>query len=107
MIMITERRGLGKFFKGVYGSPKTKGEMAKKILLENNLKGSEVLFVGDATSDFYGAKENDIRFIGRVHDIYPNPFLNFGVKDTVRDIEQLEILLKKENLLPINTHANS
>ena len=100
MVMIAKQRGLTKFFKGIYGSPKTKGEMAKKILNEQRLKKDEVIFVGDAVNDYYGAEENGIRFVARLHDIYSNPFVDFDVKQTVRDFKDLELILKDENLIP-------
>ncbi len=98
MVQIAQRRGLGKFFKGIYGSPQTKGEIAKKILDDNRLKKNDVIFVGDAVNDYYGARENGIRFIGRIHDIYPNPFANanLDVKQTIRNFKDLESILKAD-----------
>ena len=100
MVMIAKSRRLEVFFKGVYGSPKTKSEMVRKILTENHFKNYDVIFVGDAVNDYYGAQDNGVRFIGRLHKIYPNPFVPFGLKDTIDDLNDLESLLKHEHLLP-------
>ena len=48
----------------------------KLILEENGYNPSEVIFIGDAMTDYDGAKEAGIQFIGRTHESYENPFLS-------------------------------
>ena len=53
-------------FKSIYGTPLTKTEIVRKILIENDYKKEDVIFVGDAIADQEGALNNDLKFIGRV-----------------------------------------
>ena len=71
---IVNQRELDKFFRGIYGSPRTKGEILQGILMENQLRPLEVVFIGDAMSDFRGAREAHVPFIGRVPSNQSNPF---------------------------------
>ena len=56
------------YFKGVFGAPKNKNVIVREILDAHCLKPDEVIFVGDAMSDYQAASENSIRFIARIHD---------------------------------------
>jgi len=42
--------------------------IAREILDVHFMKPDEVIFVGDAMSDYQAACENSIRFIARIHD---------------------------------------
>ena len=64
--IIMREKKLENKFKSIYGTPLTKTEIIKKILLENNYKKENVIFVGDAIADLKGALNNDLIFIGRV-----------------------------------------
>src|SRR3989304_469848 len=50
------------------GAPKKKNVIVREILDAHCLKPDEVIFVGDAMSDYHAASENSIRFIARIHD---------------------------------------
>ena len=54
-------RNLNKYFKGIYGSPRTKAECTSIILNENLNK--KAVFIGDAISDMRTAKLFNIDFI--------------------------------------------
>ncbi|WP_226677962.1 HAD family hydrolase [Mesobacillus jeotgali] len=54
-------RRLSKFFKGIFGSPKTKLECTNEILERN--PGKKAVFIGDALSDMKTAKEVGIDYI--------------------------------------------
>lgn len=71
---IVRARGLEGCFTGVYGTPATKGEIVRRIIAEQDVPPSEVLFVGDAMADLLGAREAGVPFVGRVADGQPNPF---------------------------------
>lgn len=58
---IFEKRGLNQYFKGIYGSPKTKSECTS-LILEKNLN-KKAVFIGDALSDMKTAKEYNLDFI--------------------------------------------
>ena len=65
---IIVQRGMVPYFKGVFGAPKKKNVIVREILDLHCLKPDEVIFVGDAMSDYQAASENSIRFIARIHD---------------------------------------
>lgn len=87
IVIILEARRLIGFFKDVYGSPENKDEHVQKIMNRSNYKRSEVVFVGDAPSDWDAAINNKIRFIARVSP--ENPLLKFIV-NKVEDLTNLE-----------------
>lgn len=62
------KRGMSHYFKGVYGSPKKKYVIVREILDTYCIKPEEVIYVGDAMSDYQAACENSVRFIARIHD---------------------------------------
>lgn len=96
MIFIVRKRGLVKYFKGIYGSPSPKAILIKKILKENRLKKSEVIFVGDSINDHAGADKAGIRFIGRVRSRQNSHFRGInGVEGIIRDLRSLAGLVKK------------
>jgi phosphoglycolate phosphatase-like HAD superfamily hydrolase len=55
------------YFQHLYGSPEKKDYWTKKILTEENLTPEEVLFIGDATTDYDAAMANNVPFILREH----------------------------------------
>lgn len=56
------------YFIDLHGSPEKKDYWTKKILVEENLQPNEVVFVGDATTDYDAAMANNVHFILREHD---------------------------------------
>jgi len=65
---IVKRRNLTRFFHGVYGSPSTKKQILEFILMENNWSPNRLLMVGDTLSDWEGAKEANVCFVGIVRE---------------------------------------
>jgi len=65
MLEIINRRQMKQFFKKVYGSPMTKGNIASEIIIKNRCNKHETLFIGDALSDYNAARINGIQFIAR------------------------------------------
>lgn len=61
---IVSLRALASYFTGVYGSPTTKDVLLSKVL-GDRLQPDELLFVGDAMTDFMGAQATRVRFVGR------------------------------------------
>lgn len=66
--IIITRRGLSKFFKAVYGAPKNKADAVREIIKEAGLGLQEVVYIGDAASDYNAARDNGISFIARIND---------------------------------------
>jgi len=63
---IAEARGTARYFDGIYGSPLTKAELVREILKGNGLSPDEVVFVGDAMTDYNAAMETGVGFIARI-----------------------------------------
>ena len=86
---IAKMRGIGKYFKAIYGSPIKKEKHVEIILNENHLNNNEVVFIGDALSDREAATANSISFIGVL-----NENINFSKeKYKINDLSELELLL--------------
>lgn len=71
---IVERRGLARYFRGVYGTPETKDSILGRIARENGWPFRSLLMVGDALNDYHSAAKVGARFAGRVRPGEPNPF---------------------------------
>ncbi len=95
MIRVVNARGLDRYFKAVYGSPRLKHDLIGEIMGKYHLKPYEVIFVGDSTTDQEGARKSGVDFIGRVHARYPSPFGELSKKNIINDINGLELLLSK------------
>lgn len=74
---IIKRRHMMRYFKGVYGSPKKKGDIVREILdtytLEYNamsfnsvLSHQSFVYIGDAMSDYEAAMVNNVAFVARI-----------------------------------------
>jgi phosphoglycolate phosphatase-like HAD superfamily hydrolase len=71
---VVERRGLAGFFKGVFGSPRSKEEIIFGVLERWGIAPSSCLFVGDAIKDFVAARETGVNFLGVVPRGCESPF---------------------------------
>ena len=65
---IVKRRNLGKFLLGIYGWPSTKKQILEHILMQNNWSPNRLLMVGDVLSDWEGAKQTNVCFVGITRD---------------------------------------
>ena len=86
---IVSARGLDRFFTEVYGSPASKAEIMRRILAEHELSSKEVVLVGDALSDYEGARAVDVPFVARVPPGDASIFPGDGVLATVADLREL------------------
>ncbi len=66
MKTIVSAKGLTSYFKDVYGAPRRKGDMVDSIKKQYGLLPNEVVYVGDAWSDFEAAKSGMVHFVARV-----------------------------------------
>jgi phosphoglycolate phosphatase-like HAD superfamily hydrolase len=64
LIDIINARKLQGYFKGIYGSPRTKTDILKDIILNNNYDALACIMVGDATEDYTAAYNNGCEFAG-------------------------------------------
>lgn len=62
---VAKIRNLAPFFKAIYGSPDKKIVHIERILEANSYDRSQVIFIGDATTDRDAAKACQIPFIAR------------------------------------------
>ena len=64
IINITFDLNIAQYFCGIYGSPRKKEELIQLIINKNQLHKEEILFIGDALTDYEAAKYYSIKFIG-------------------------------------------
>lgn len=93
MVRIVEAKGLSTYFRGVFGSPVSKSAWAKTIIAEDNLDHGEVLFVGDAMSDYQAAVENGLVFAARIKSSQDDVFKGKAIDFRVADLFELDRLL--------------
>lgn len=84
---IIKRRGMNLYFQGVFGSPRGKDLLTQDILNSNTYEPNEVVFVGDAMSDYEAAQKVGIHFITRVSPGGVNPFP--GETITISNLSEL------------------
>lgn len=89
MNKIIKEKKLDKYFKDVFGSPLSKEIIINNIINKYKLNPNEVLFFGDAMTDYNAAKDTLIDFIG-----IENPDTVFPIGTTV--IKSFKQLLKNE-----------
>lgn len=65
---IIKGRGLTPYFKDVLGSPETKEVLTTKLIKREGFDSREVIFIGDAPSDYRSAEQNNTWFILRKHE---------------------------------------
>lgn len=70
---IVKLRKLDDYFVGVFGSPATKEQIARRIFEEFGVRNDEALFVGDAMTDFHAARACEVEFVG-ITSSGENPF---------------------------------
>ncbi|MBK9190022.1 MAG: HAD family hydrolase [Crocinitomicaceae bacterium] len=93
---ILEKLGIWKHFKKAYGAPATKTDICKRILKEENLQPDEVVFIGDATTDYNAAKDCGLHFVLREHH---ENLIYFKDKDVARikDLSKFESVINQFN----------
>jgi phosphoglycolate phosphatase-like HAD superfamily hydrolase len=85
---IVEHRGLSGLFTGVYGSPPTKAQILRRIVADQGIAAGDLVFVGDAMTDYAGAAGAGVPFVGRVPEGESNPFPDGTHR--VRDLAELD-----------------
>ncbi len=63
---LVDKRGIRKYFDGVFGAPKKKNQIVNDALKKINIEKNDAVFIGDTLTDYTEAKKADISFIGRV-----------------------------------------
>jgi len=65
---IAYKRNIDRFFKRIYGAPNKKTDVIREIIISENIKPSESLYIGDAISDYMAARDNAINFVARINN---------------------------------------
>lgn len=73
LVRIIERRGMTRFFSGVAGAPRRKGAILRDFLERSGVSPDRLLMVGDAMTDYDGATEAGVPFLG-IAPAGANPF---------------------------------
>ncbi len=74
---IVRRRRMERWFDDIWGSPETKEELLARCLSEHELSAEEVVFVGDAETDWAAAQHTGVRFIWRRASLEAAPLPGF------------------------------
>jgi len=91
--LLVDGRGLTKYFRGIYGTPRNKPEIIKSILQSEGISKDELVYVGDALSDYEDAKKAGVLFVARIRDIdKPNHLLDLKIP-TIRNFDELKTIL--------------
>jgi phosphoglycolate phosphatase-like HAD superfamily hydrolase len=90
--LIVDRRGLRRYFSGVFGTPLTKPDIIRLLLTQYDLSCDEVVFVGDGLSDYQAASETGLSFIARESASATIDWSPLGVP-IVPDLQALPALL--------------
>ena len=61
---IIDRRDMARYFVGIGGAPRRKGEILRDFLVQQRLPPHRMLMVGDAMTDYAGAAETGLSFLG-------------------------------------------
>tara|TARA_B100001063_G_C16721362_1_gene533781 strand:+ start:348 stop:992 length:645 start_codon:yes stop_codon:yes gene_type:complete len=81
ILEIAQKKKISLFFNEIYGSPKSKVEIIHLIKKKYNLQPEEIVFFGDAMTDYNSSKKCNISFIGIENDLNSFPQDTFLIKD--------------------------
>lgn len=91
--IIANERNLSKYFIGIHGSPQNKKYWTEFLISKYNLNRDEILFLGDATTDYDAAHYSNIHFALRENEENRHLFNDYyGTK--FNDFYQLEKSIK-------------
>lgn len=65
LVLILEKRGLSRYFAGIFGSPPGKTQVLRSIVEQCGVLPSETVMVGDSSTDMYAAQAVGTLFYGR------------------------------------------
>ena len=71
---IVKARNMGRYFKGVYGSPRLKEDIVSNVLNRFHYDVNACVFIGDAMTDYHAAQKSSMKFFGRVPPGKKSPF---------------------------------
>ena len=99
LALLVRERGLLEYFKGIYGTPANKPEILQDIVDMENVRKDEIVYVGDAISDYDDARAAGVPFIARIKGSDdPNPFLELKVH-VIHDFFELKACIECGDML--------
>jgi phosphoglycolate phosphatase-like HAD superfamily hydrolase len=81
IIEILKARNISSYFTNIYGSPKTKDQIIEMIMNDYVLKKNEILFIGDAMTDYKAAITTGVSFVGIMNESTDFPSDTLTIKD--------------------------
>jgi len=85
--VIIEKRGLGRYFREVWGSPHKKEAIIGDILTRYNLLPQQAVMVGDGSSDYQAAVKTDVHFVARNTPEQADYWQEQEIKHLINDLE--------------------
>lgn len=61
------RKNIKDYFNGIFGAPQKKSDILKNVIEKEKLLPKEVLYIGDALSDYEAARANSVNFVARIN----------------------------------------
>jgi phosphoglycolate phosphatase-like HAD superfamily hydrolase len=95
MKRIIRERKMTHFFKRVYGAPIKKTDAVQDILIKEEIKSNNILYVGDSMSDYIAAKNNALNFVARINN-NKSIFANIDCIK-VKDLKNLTTIIESFN----------
>jgi phosphoglycolate phosphatase-like HAD superfamily hydrolase len=83
--IILDKKGLTKYFKGIYGAPKNKADIIQEIIHTYRFSNKELEFYGDAMTDYNAAKATNIKFTGVFSTTTSFPEGTLVIKDFINN----------------------
>ena len=77
--IICKKLNISHYFKGIHGSPKSKYFWTEFLISKYNLVRDEILFIGDASTDYIAAKKSRNHFALRMADYNESYFKDIDV----------------------------
>lgn len=87
---IVKKRELGQYFREIHGTPKDKASIIADIMHRYRWKPNEIVFVGDAESDWKASEKTGVKFIARIHE---GGNMLFNCNHKINDFYELKQLL--------------
>ncbi len=96
---IVDERGLRKYFKAVYGSNISKEEAIETISNDEEIAYSNLLFIGDAVTDYNAATAKDVPFVA----VYSDEMEDFWEKRNIKPVNNLmEIVESRDEFVLVS-----
>ena len=93
--LIFDKRDITKYFDGVYGTPAGKEEIVRNFSSESGIAMEEMLFVGDAQSDYEASRVCGMDFVWRKRPYNAKEIIADEEIITVKDMAELSEMLRR------------